>query len=74
MHSLELAFEQDPERVHRFTAATDLCFPVAIDSHQAIWRAFHNQYWPAIYLVNSQGRIRQRRSGEWIMTMTRSGP
>ena len=64
VHSPEFEFEQDPERVRRFTAAMDLTYPVAVDSRQAIWRAFHNQYWPALYLVDAQGRIRHRQFGE----------
>ncbi|GAB3366967.1 hypothetical protein GCM10027431_09830 [Lysobacter rhizosphaerae] len=64
VHSPEFAFEQDPERVRRFTVAMDLGFPVAIDSQHAIWRAFHNQYWPALYLVDEQGRIRHQQFGE----------
>jgi len=64
VHSPEFSFEQDPARVRRLTAAMDIDYPVAIDSHQAIWRAFHNQYWPALYLVDAQGRIRHRQFGE----------
>lgn len=64
VHSPEFAFEQDPERVRRFTAAMDLRFPVAIDSQHAIWRAFRNQYWPALYIVDAQGKIRHRQFGE----------
>lgn len=64
VHTPEFAFEQDPERVRRFTAAMDLAFPVAIDSRHAIWRAFHNQYWPSLYFVDAQGRIRHRQFGE----------
>jgi thiol-disulfide isomerase/thioredoxin len=64
VHSPEFAFEQDPERVRRFTAAMDLDFPVAIDSRHAIWRAFRNQYWPALYFVDAQGRIRHQQFGE----------
>lgn len=64
VHSPEFAFEQDPERVRRFTAAMGLSFPVAIDSRHAIWRAFRNHYWPALYFVDEQGRIRHQQFGE----------
>ena len=64
VHSPEFSFEQDPARVRRLVAAMDIDYPVAIDSRQAIWRAFHNQYWPALYLVDAQGRIRHRQFGE----------
>src|SRR5262249_55513216 len=38
--------------------------PVAIDNDFAVWRAFHNQYWPALYIVDAQGRIRHYQFGE----------
>lgn len=64
VHSPEFSFEQDSERVRRFTAVMHLDFPIAIDSRHAIWRAFDNQYWPALYFLDSQGRIRHRQFGE----------
>ena len=39
-------------------------YPVAIDSDYAIWRAFDNQYWPAHYFIDAQGRIRYHHFGE----------
>ena len=64
VHSPEFSFEQDSERVRRFTALMHLDFPIAIDSRHAIWRAFGNQYWPALYFLDAQGRIRHRQFGE----------
>jgi len=64
VHSPEFGFERDPERVRKFTAATNIEFPVAIDSRHAVWRAFDNQYWPALYFVDAKGKIRQRLFGE----------
>ena len=39
-------------------------YPVAIDNDYAIWSAFDNHYWPALYLVDAQGRIRAHHFGE----------
>jgi hypothetical protein len=39
-------------------------YPVAVDNDFAIWRAFGNQYWPALYLIDGQGRVRYRHFGE----------
>ena len=64
VHSPEFGFEQDPARVRHFTAAMRLDYPVAIDSRHAIWNAFGNQYWPALYLIDAQGRIRHTQFGE----------
>ncbi len=39
-------------------------YPIAIDSDYAIWNAFKNEYWPALYFVDAQGRIRHHQFGE----------
>ncbi len=39
-------------------------YPVAIDSNYAIWKAFNNEYWPALYFVDARGRIRHHQFGE----------
>jgi hypothetical protein len=39
-------------------------YPVAVDNEHVIWRAFKNQYWPALYFVDSQGRVRHHHFGE----------
>src|SRR5260370_2637802 len=39
-------------------------YRIAIDNDYAIWRAFNNHYWPALYLVDAQGRIRYHHFGE----------
>jgi cytochrome c biogenesis protein CcdA/thiol-disulfide isomerase/thioredoxin len=64
VHTPEFAFEKNIDNVR--TAVTDLKidFPVAIDNDYAIWRAFKNRYWPADYLIDAQGRIRDHSFGE----------
>jgi hypothetical protein len=39
-------------------------FPIAVDSERAIWRAFRNEYWPALYVVDAKGRVRYHHFGE----------
>ena len=41
-----------------------VAYPVAIDNDFAIWRALNNQYWPSLYVVDAQGRIRHHQFGE----------
>jgi Thioredoxin like C-terminal domain len=41
-----------------------ITFPIAVDSDHAIWRAFANDYWPALYFVDAQGQIRHHQFGE----------
>jgi hypothetical protein len=41
-----------------------IAYPVAVDSEYAIWRAFANDYWPALYFVDARGRLRRHQFGE----------
>jgi hypothetical protein len=50
--------------VRRLAKDLKVDYPVAIDSDHAIWRAFDNHYWPALYFVDAQGRIRHHHFGE----------
>ncbi|MBV8672097.1 MAG: redoxin domain-containing protein [Acidobacteriaceae bacterium] len=64
VHTPEFGFETDPENVRRATNEMNIKYPVAMDSKYAIWRAFNNQYWPALYLADAQGHIRYHNFGE----------
>lgn len=64
VHTPEFDFEHDPVNVRRALAKMRVDYPVAIDSDYAVWNAFHNQYWPALYLVDAQGEIRHHQFGE----------
>jgi hypothetical protein len=64
VHSPEFAFEKDVENVRRAVADLRVDYPLAIDSDHAIWRAFKNEYWPALYIVDAQGRMRHHHYGE----------
>ena len=64
VHAPEFAFEKDEANVRRAVADLGIRYPVAIDNDYAIWRAFDNQYWPAHYFVDAEGRIRGHHFGE----------
>ena len=64
VHSPEFPFEKDLENVRRSAKAMMVDYPIAVDSEHKIWRAFNNQYWPALYLVDAKGRIRFHQFGE----------
>lgn len=64
VHTPEFAFEKQPANVRKALGDLKINYPVAIDNNYAIWRAFNNQYWPAHYFIDAQGRIRHHHFGE----------
>ena len=64
VHAPEFAFEKDIDNVKRAVKDLKVDYPVAIDNNYAIWRAFNNQYWPAHYFIDAEGRIRHHHFGE----------
>ncbi|MEN2475278.1 cytochrome c biogenesis protein DipZ [Burkholderia sp. GS2Y] len=64
VHAPEFAFERDIGNVKKAVHDLGIDFPVAIDNGYSIWRAFGNEYWPAHYFIDAQGRIRHHHFGE----------
>jgi cytochrome c biogenesis protein CcdA/thiol-disulfide isomerase/thioredoxin len=64
VHAPEFAFERDIGNIKRAVLDLHISYPVAIDNNYAIWRAFRNQYWPAHYFIDGEGRIRHQHFGE----------
>ena len=64
VHTPEFAFEKVPANVRKAVSDLQVGHPVAVDSDWRIWRAFSNEYWPAHYVVDAQGRIRHHHFGE----------
>ncbi len=64
VHTPEFSFEHDFENVRRAAKDMRVSYPIAIDNDYAIWYAFANHYWPALYLVDAQGHIRSHHFGE----------
>ena len=64
VHSPEFGFEKDLDNVRRAAQALRVSYPIAVDSNHAIWNAFDNRYWPALYFVDAKGRIRHHQFGE----------
>ena len=60
----EFGFEGDLDNVSRAIAEMDVRYPVVVDNDYAIWGAFENHYWPALYFVDAEGRIRHHHFGE----------
>lgn len=64
VHAPEFAFERDVGNVTKAMKDLGITYPVAIDNDYKIWRAFNNEYWPAHYFADAQGRIRYHHFGE----------
>ncbi|MCB8876835.1 cytochrome c biogenesis protein DipZ [Acidisoma silvae] len=64
VHAPEFAFERDIGNVRQAIKDLHVNYPVAIDNNYAIWRGFNNEYWPAQYFIDAQGRIRYHHFGE----------
>ncbi len=64
VHAPEFGFEHDLDNVRRATGELDVGYPVVIDNDFTIWRSFDNHYWPALYLVDGDGRVRFHHFGE----------
>ncbi len=60
----EFEFEGDLDNVGRAFKEMDVRYPVVVDNDYAVWQAFDNHYWPAMYFVDAQGRIRHHHFGE----------
>jgi thiol-disulfide isomerase/thioredoxin len=64
VHAPEFGFEHDLDNVRRALSALHVGYPVVIDNDFAIWRSLDNHYWPAVYLVDGDGRVRFQHFGE----------
>jgi len=64
VHAPEFEFERNVDNVRRAAKDMRVDYPIAIDNNYAIWSAFENHYWPALYFVDAQGHIRHHQFGE----------
>jgi thiol-disulfide isomerase/thioredoxin len=64
VHTPEFPFERDVDNVRYAAKEMKVGYPIALDSDYAVWRAFSNRYWPAVYIADAQGRIRHHQFGE----------
>jgi thiol-disulfide isomerase/thioredoxin len=64
VHTPEFPFEADIDNVRTAAKTMRVDYPIALDSDYRVWDAFGNRYWPAVYIADSEGRIRQHHFGE----------
>lgn len=64
VHAPEFAFEHDPANVAKAVHDLGIAYPVVMDNDWKLWRALQNNYWPAHYFVDAEGRVRYHHFGE----------
>jgi thiol-disulfide isomerase/thioredoxin len=64
VHTPEFPFEGDADNVRRAAQTLDVDHPIALDPGYAVWSAFANHYWPAIYIADAEGLLRHHQFGE----------
>jgi cytochrome c biogenesis protein CcdA/thiol-disulfide isomerase/thioredoxin len=64
VHTPEFEFEKNPANVERAMRQLGVTWPVVLDNDWKQWRAYHNQYWPAKYFIDAEGRVRYYHFGE----------
>ena len=64
VHTPEFPFEHNADNVRWAVNDMRIEYPIALDNDYAIWRAFDNDYWPALYFIDAQGHIRYHKFGE----------
>lgn len=70
VHSPEFAFEHEVSNVADQASALGVRYPIAIDNDFRTWRAYDQRYWPAHYLIDAAGRVRQVHYGEGAYQQT----
>ncbi len=64
VHAPEFEFEKNQANVEAALKTHGITYPVAMDNHLDTWTNFHNQYWPAHYLINKEGQVVYTHFGE----------
>jgi len=64
VHSPEFSFERNIDNIRWAAKDMRVDYPIAVDSDHAVWRGFHNEYWPALYFTDAKGKIRHSQFGE----------
>jgi thiol-disulfide isomerase/thioredoxin len=64
VHTPEFEVEHDVDNIERAVREMGIKYPIAIDSDYAVWNAFSNQYWPALYIADADGNLRYMHFGE----------
>jgi thiol-disulfide isomerase/thioredoxin len=70
IHAPEFSFEKNLSNVRWAVKDMKVDYPIAVDNEHVIWRAFRNNYWPALYFIDTEGRVRHHYFGEGAYEQT----
>ncbi len=60
----EFDFEKNSSNVQSAVTKFGIKYPVLLDNELATWNAYHNEYWPAEYLIDINGLVVAKEIGE----------
>ena len=64
VHTPEIGFEREPANVEQAVREAGIEYPVVLDNNYATWSAYDQRYWPAMYLIDTDGFVRHKHIGE----------
>jgi len=70
IHTPEFKHEADKDNVMQAMEKWGITYPVVLDNDFKTWRAYGNNYWPRIYLVDINGNIVYDHIGEGAYSQT----
>ena len=69
-HTPEFGFERDVDNIAIAARDMRVTWPIAVDSDYGVWRTFNNHFWPAVYMADTNGKLRYTHFGEGEYAMT----
>ena len=69
-HTPEFGFERNVDNIVEAARDMRVTYPIAVDSDYGVWRAYSNHFWPALYIADTEGRIRYQHFGEGEYVMS----
>ncbi len=64
VHTPEFAFEKVTSNIQTAIKQHGIHYPVAQDDDYATWNAYNNEFWPAEYVIDKDGKIVYEHFGE----------
>jgi DNA-binding beta-propeller fold protein YncE/cytochrome oxidase Cu insertion factor (SCO1/SenC/PrrC family) len=66
VHSAKFDAEKDSENIRKAVLRYEISHPVVNDAHMTIWNAYDANSWPTLVLIDPEGNLVARGSGEGL--------